>query len=287
MKTFHCGQVEELLDLYAANECNAHESKTVRLHLAGCPSCQDRLDQAREFMGLLDLHHGAAPALARLHRRIEADARPRSAGRRMLSMQRFAAVAALLLVTFGLGVWLPTSFDPSPSWPLELAIVAGRTRDSVAGVLEPGETPRIDLEGRVLSQMNLALEKGEGGDLPLPPRVNLLLVLHNPNPFPLVVERKDIGFTLHGQGVRSEKGPPVSARIRSETIAPQGDASVRLERLESRIDGKSEYLYPTRAGEYTVLVHLGVWVWREGLPKTRQWRILTSGPMKLRLDATR
>ena len=82
--------------------------KEIRSHLAGCESCQEKFDQTRQLMGLLDLHHRTEAALGRLQERIAQEARPRSTGNRFWpGVRQFASVAALLLLVLGLGLWLP------------------------------------------------------------------------------------------------------------------------------------------------------------------------------------
>src|SRR5262249_50585498 len=97
-----CNDVADLIDLYAAHECAPAQQKPVRAHLEGCADCRQALDESRRLQGLLDVHFRQEAALSRLGARLKAEARPaRRPAPRLLPFHRFAAVAALLLVTFG------------------------------------------------------------------------------------------------------------------------------------------------------------------------------------------
>ena len=280
MKVLTCAAVEDLLDLFAANECDSHDGKAVRAHVAGCPTCQGKLAEARQLMGLLDLHHRAEPALARLKQRLEAEVPTRPVLLQWRPVvRRLTAVAALLLVLFGLGVMLPTLSDRSTPPRLELALLP---QSEWMNPDDPGAAIMGNLRKR-------GFEAAIDSDPPLPPRVNLVLVLRNPELAPLVVSYDDfdVRLTLHGPGVRREKGHGRGSVPGSMTIPARGERSLVLERLESRDRGETSYLYPLQSGEYTVSVELRVWAWPAGLPDERRRLIVTSRPMKLRLEANR
>src|SRR5262249_19727501 len=119
-----CDHFADLIDLYAARECAPAQEKAVRAHLDGCPGCRLAVDESRRLMGLLDVTLRQEAALSRLGARLKAQARParRAPAPRILTIHRFAAVAALLLVTFGLGVLLVPGPDRPRPISLQLAL---------------------------------------------------------------------------------------------------------------------------------------------------------------------
>src|SRR5215813_5397662 len=117
-----CADVAHLIDLHAAGECGPEEEKAVRAHVATCADCNRLLDEARQMQGLLDVHFGQPAALSRLGERLKAQTRrSRAAPPWMSSLRRFAAVAALLLVTFGLGLLMVPTV-PRATTGLELSL---------------------------------------------------------------------------------------------------------------------------------------------------------------------
>src|SRR5947209_14984282 len=102
MSALSCPEVESLIDLHAAGECDAATGAAVRAHLAACPGCARAHEEARQLQALLDAHHRAPDALRRLHKRLnEEDRRRRPAPRLLPLWHRVGAVAALVLLTVG------------------------------------------------------------------------------------------------------------------------------------------------------------------------------------------
>jgi hypothetical protein len=300
-----CSAVEDLLDLYAVDECDSSVKKDIRAHLVECTSCRHRLEEARQLVGLLDLHHRAEAGLARLKRSLQKEAPRRSAV--ILPWphaQRLAAVAALLLVVLGLGLILP-GLSPSPARPPRLVLAlassleqanpahAALTRKAVPAAKAFGPlSPKgvIDLEGRTAAELGFALEHKKEGELPLPPRVSLELTLSNPGPEAVVVQfdRADVQLDLRGPEVRREKANEARrAKPDQRMIPPEGNTSVVLNRLVSRSRGEVVYLYPTLPGDYTLTAHIRVPVWREGEPQNVWTLRLKAGPMTLRVRERR
>ena len=87
---------EELLSGFKRIKPDVHMKcfTAVEIHFAGCPACQQPLDEARSLQGLLDLQFGQPEALSRLEKRVKAEARRgHAAPPRTLPFHRFAAVA--------------------------------------------------------------------------------------------------------------------------------------------------------------------------------------------------
>jgi len=116
MTPLTCTETDALLDLYAADACDAAETAAVSAHLATCPSCEAAVERSRELIAGLDWRARETPARERLRDAIEAEARPRFQPRATPVMwsRRLGALAALLLVVLGLTVLLvptPQGFD--------------------------------------------------------------------------------------------------------------------------------------------------------------------------------
>jgi hypothetical protein len=272
MKTLDCSGVEPLLDLYAAGECDSGDKREIRAHLTRCPACQEKLEEVRALLGLLELHYRAEGALDRLKKRIEAEARPRHVIRFRPKVRLFAAAAALLLLTLGLGRWLPRTSAPTGS-PFRLG--------AELALVDPAALVKRDQH----EAMKGVLPSRGGGKRPA-----LALVLRNPEPYPLVVDlgRADVVLDLSGPGVRREAASaPTPAKSDPRTIPPGGKRSLPLERLTSRSGGRVEYLHPTRSGEYTLSARARVPAWPEGRPKEVRNLLLKAGPVKLPLQAER
>jgi hypothetical protein len=126
MTPLNCEAVAERLDLFAAGELDEPARAAVAGHLSGCAACAGAHAEARRAVDLLDLHFQVPDQLQRLRSRLRAEARPRHRAPRLLPFaHRAAALAALLLVTLGLGLWLgPRAVDvPAFGGGVELALV--------------------------------------------------------------------------------------------------------------------------------------------------------------------
>jgi anti-sigma factor RsiW len=111
MKPLTCAGVEEQIDLYVADECEAEQKSAIARHLAVCPNCARAAEEARELQGLLSLRLRERDNLQALRSRLERE-KVRTRRPMILSlMRRTAAVAAMLLVMVGslayLGLWQP------------------------------------------------------------------------------------------------------------------------------------------------------------------------------------
>src|SRR3954470_9775202 len=122
MNAMTCQQVEEQLDLLAADECDRPTRRALERHLEDCVACSASYAESRRLQGMLDLHWNEADQLDRLRRRIDAaDREARRPRRRVLPfVNRVAALAALLLVTFGLALLLPNWNEYRPGSELTL-----------------------------------------------------------------------------------------------------------------------------------------------------------------------
>jgi hypothetical protein len=111
MKPITCAEVEEQIDLYVADECEAEQKSAIARHLAVCPNCARAAEEADELQGLLSLRLRERDNLATLRARVESE-KVRTRRPMILSLaRRTAAVAAMLLVMVGslalLGLWQP------------------------------------------------------------------------------------------------------------------------------------------------------------------------------------
>src|SRR6516225_6968069 len=99
MKALSCDEAALLLDLYAAGECGPADDRAVRAHLDACPACRHSAEEARQLLGLLDVHFRQDAALEKLSHALRAEQRPARRPVILSFARRFAAVAALVLLT--------------------------------------------------------------------------------------------------------------------------------------------------------------------------------------------
>jgi hypothetical protein len=245
MTNLDCSRAEDLLDLYAAGECDDPTQKEMRAHLAKCSSCREKLGATRNLQGLLELHHRAPAALARLQQRIAREARPPAAIRPWPGAQRFAAVAALLLVAFALALWVPGATSRRP--PLALRAELSTAKMDLAPMRET--VVRIQPGAKALSLPVVKVE------------------LRNPTDRTLFVHiGPNYRLELRGPGVSTAPtGRPFVSPFPPEVaIPPRGKVSLPMDKLVELTPKGPRYLFPTVAGDYSLTVHLRVTVQEEG-----------------------
>jgi hypothetical protein len=289
MNALSCQEAGLLLDLYAAGECDRADTRAVRAHLGTCPACRAALEQSRQLLGLLDVHFHQEAGLERLARALRTK---RKAGRPPAVLPfwgRFGAVAALVLITFGLALGLTPLFGPQP-WRaprLQAVLVAPGVAEHVPAVrgkalAKDGEA--ISMRGTKKASIEKTLK--ETGHLPLPPRLGAQLVLRNPEAVPLEVRLGGPGFALvlelSGGAVERRDCPDpafVPFPARTLTIAPGGSQRLVIERLASQVGVRVQYLYPSAAREYTLRVRLRASAGRPGRPASRRFLTVEAGPL--------
>jgi hypothetical protein len=265
-----CQEIREQLDLYAAGECDAAAARAVREHLAGCADCARVHDRAREMLGLLDLHFREADGLRQLYGRLGSEA-PRRRRRWQPAVQRVAALAALVLLTFGLSWWSGALVRRSPEDGAATLALALRSETRalappgvamVRGQSEPGEYV-LDLKGATPEEFARRLRADAGTDrLPPPPEVHLGLVLRNTGSRPLRVAVGDsateLRLVLSGPGVVRVPAPVRHIRTRGMprvvTVMPGKEFMLPVSRLADVAEADGHYLYWTRPGEYALTV---------------------------------
>jgi hypothetical protein len=308
MNPLECAQIEELLDLCAAGECDDAGKEAVARHVAGCPRCEAELSRARAVAGLLDLHFRRDDGLARLERRLRQQVRlPAAAWRRVSGLRPLLSLAAMLLLSLGLGLGLtpfrtnaphpgPTLLALEASKEHALALPAAvRGHEMAVPIAKKPSALDLDLEGKSPAQWERALRDGVKADrLPLPPRVPLRLVVRNFGRGPLHVEVGGKGFAcrldlsgprylrlLAGADARS-----LVPRMGLTIIPPGREVAIPWGRLIAVEDGRVEYLYPLAPGEYRLTVALRVLAWRDGERPRAVW-LPPSAPITLRVGRGR
>jgi anti-sigma factor RsiW len=106
MAALTCEQVLEQIELFAADETDAVDRTAVERHVADCPRCAEALADTRRMLGLLTLRLREPAGLERLQQRIAREARKQRPPSRLAVFARVAAVAAVLLLTFGVYTWV-------------------------------------------------------------------------------------------------------------------------------------------------------------------------------------
>jgi hypothetical protein len=294
MSPLTCPEVEEQIDLYAAGECDAPARSEVERHLADCPSCARRCDEARRLIVLLDLHGRQAEGLRRLQARIAEETRPRRAlrsltlpARRVLAFhQPLRALAALFLLTLGLTWWLPSGAGPGLSAdlaaPADFAPQEGRaevikhpadarfTKALASRTARAAPTFTLDLAGQTPAAFRERLHTAAGtADLPRPPEVNLALELHNRGDRVLRIwldRRATLTLELLGPGAVTVPARDAAVKLfepgRVLTLAPGQTGRLPIPRLAYGRADDVWYAYWTKPGVYTLTIRLHTWVCR-------------------------
>jgi hypothetical protein len=301
MKALSCEQAGLLLDLFAAGECDPADEKAVRTHLGACPTCRQTVEESRQMLGLLDLTFRSDAALARLSHALRSQTKPQRRPPLVHPfIQPLGAVAALLLVAFGLVIGLAPVFrSESRDQPvLQLALVTGGPAppDAVRDKKALADAAKIvTLEARNKAVLEKQLASAVTADRwPLPPRVHLELVLHNPGRTPLEVQLGGPGFALElelstATVIRRTSPKPAFVPFpeRTLTIAPGDSARLPIERLASQTGNRVEYLYPTEPGKYALRVRLSTVATHPDRPSSRRAITLTAGPVKVAVHPPR
>lgn len=290
-----CERFDELLDLYAAGECDPGSASLVRAHLDDCPRCRESLRHSRELLGLLDLHFREEEALTRLGGELRRQARrDRPAPAHLKFVRPLAALAAMLLVFLGMGLWLdpgpgvrpppallevsPVSFRPPPG----VAMSQARAHADRAVPGKKEGPPPITVEVQRREDLAAAWRAGR---LPLPPHLRLELKLKNPGRRALHVRVGGPSFAcrleLSGGEVRRvpARGEKVFTPVEPTTltIPPGGEGGLRWDGLVEVEDGRVYYLYPLAAGDHALSVRLRVEAWHDGERPKTVWLAAASG----------
>jgi ferric-dicitrate binding protein FerR (iron transport regulator) len=139
MSPLTCHEVEERIDLCAVGECDAAEQAAVQAHLAHCPACALAYREALQLAGALDLHFQGPERLQRLEDKLEAERRPRRRPLILPYPRRVAALAALVLLTFGLQflAWPPRE-SSGPGMALDIPRAGREGPDNKVVAAFPG-----------------------------------------------------------------------------------------------------------------------------------------------------
>jgi anti-sigma factor RsiW len=310
MSDLTCEQVEGSLDLYAVGEGDAPTRAAVARHLRDCPRCQESQRQAHQVRGLLEQRFQEPERLQRLWRRLEAERKPAPMILRP-ALWRTAALAASVLVAFGLSAWLhPAASVRSPG--VQLAAVAPRTLEVPGGAeammvrvspaaksvdaaqaaeAEALQYP-LDLGGKTAAEFRRAVRAEADADrLPPPPVVDLALDVRNAGrevlPLRFGDERTELKLELRSPGVLDVPAagapPPIEgpALVR---LAPGEIWRVPVRRLAYGTRGAVRYLYWTAPGDYKLTITLRVPVEADPLAGAREV-VMTTGPIEVRVGA--
>ena len=223
MSDWTCDRVEGWIDLYAAGEADGPTRAAVGRHLQACEGCAESHRQAQQLHGLLDQRFQESARLERLWSRL--DAKPERARRpTRLALWRTAALAASVLLTFGLFGWLGPG---EPGVPPSVQLAAVLNRPPAAVVPEPpgAMVARNEFTAKVLdaAKGTVAYSLSLGGKTPAefrdavcaaartglpppPPAVDLELTVRNPGRDVLSLRFEDketeLLLDLQGPGAR-------------------------------------------------------------------------------------
>jgi anti-sigma factor RsiW len=280
MNPLSCADVAEQIELYALHECDPTTGAAVAQHLAGCLACARAYREAGHMLMLLDLTERGPALLGRLETRIAAQARQvRPPHLVRPPVRRTLALAAMLLITLGLGWLLVPAVSPAVQAE---KIVAFLTMPVQHLEIAPAAVPGV----RAMRKGPLpidpgALERARVAGRPLPPpATDLALRLQNRGDRDLVLDlrrgRYDFFIDLHGPGVvRLPARPPADTPFATPglvRVPPGGSHLLHVQRLSEIQAGNVNYVYWTKPGRYTLSVRLLVSV---GAAPPRVWTVVT------------
>jgi hypothetical protein len=281
MSPLSCPDVESRLDLYAADECDAPETEAIRRHLAGCPRCAAACDEARQFLGLLDLRLQEPERLRRLEDRLAAEAEPR---RRVLrfpaTLRRVAALAALLLLTVGPVGWLTPGLQLAEGSGLALALHEPPARGGLEAMAFPGDVRGAKKDsGRVHRVQVPGLQAVDHQ----PPEVELTLELRNTTDRPMRVwvagPPTELRLDLRGPGAVAV---PVTdgdeAKAQAVTLRPGEEHIIPVNGLT----GSRRSWYWTKPGDYTLTAQFTTRATTPGIGERRL--VVRSEPMTFHVE---
>ncbi len=275
MNAMTCPQVQEQLDLMAADACDPSTRLALEDHLKNCPQCTGHYQESQRLHALLDLHWNQS-ALERLHERIEQQAR--QSHRRFFTpfIGRLVAAAAVLLIAIGVIWWYPKKDSGQPGFEPEFALlVRSDEQRLLVPLAKDAATPSKDKRLEVVVVQARAELKGEAfrkhlieaerdGKLPEPPPVPLELTLVNTGKRPVQVQLGDavteLTLELQGDGVVripvGETAEPMFLKPQSFHLGPGEQHVLHIDRLIAGSLGRLEYVYLTEPGEYTLTPRL-------------------------------
>ncbi len=270
MSPLSCQDVVERIELFAAGECDEPERSALRQHLSHCSACARLEQEARELVGLLDLHLREPERLGRLQARLRVEGRPSARPAKILPFtRRLSALAAMLLVAVGLSLWIHSQGQFTSQNPLVLAWGPAESARNVEPALfhQPAvaavkaeENIRVyalDLHGKTAAQFRQEIQTAKDR-LPDPPLVNLSLELRNATDKALQVyvgaEGSELILDLSGPGVVSAAAGFAADFLVSKTIQLEPGRSYRLPitRLVFGSRDKVQAAYWTEPGEFTL-----------------------------------
>lgn len=261
----NCEDVEPLIDLLAAGECDLPTREMVESHLGQCNACAASFAEAVRVQNLLELHL-KQDGLERLQRRIEEESKPRRTTPSVYRfVQRFSAAAALVLIVAGLIWWFPRGIQHAEP-EFALLVRAGKAQVMVPQKLEKLQVK--DAEAMIMmpaiarggpSFREKLLEAQRNGKLPLPPEVPLEITLVNNGKRSIDVQLGDANakLTLDGLDKNVIRMPapnaevPEPLRAKSVRLSPGEKHVVSIERLITGSPGQLEYVYLAEAGRYS------------------------------------
>ncbi len=305
MTEWTCEQVEPLLDLDVAGECEPAEHAAVAEHLERCPKCAAAWSEARRVRDLLDLHYQAPARLKRLHKRLRQEALTHPRARILSLAQRFGALAALLLVTLGLALLLgPIGGEPSPS--LVMTVAPARFK----AIPEHVQIARNDFPLEKMNHPAAAMKQlqtlAQQGKLPPAPRIDQTLTVRNTQLQPITLFPGGSGTNLHldvtgpgvarsgdrattggvvgiplwhGQETVPQRGPaPAFLSPERIVLPPGGEYVFSLPDLTDGSRGSLRRQYCTEPGDYEVRIRYRVG-WSRGGDKPEGFLQLRAGPV--------
>lgn len=289
MSPLTCPDVEARLDLYAADECDPAEAEAIRRHLTACPRCATACEEARQFVGLLDLRLQEPERLRRLEARIDTEAEP---SRRVLrfpsGLRRVAALAAMLLLNVALAGWLTPGLTLVEEGGLVVALHDEKPRGLPEGKFLPAADVVRTAERATLKEQQEEVAAAKvTGRLPRLPPVDLELELRNSTDHEMRVwtsgPQTELRLDLRGPRVESVPAKDdAEAEPEAVTLRPGASHVIRIKSLTEGRAGTRRTWYWGEPGDYTLTAEFTT---RASAPGMGQRRVTArSAPVTIHVE---
>jgi|ERR1043166_6133574 hypothetical protein len=271
MNAMTCNEVQEQLDLLAADACEPAVRTALESHLRDCKACAAVFAESQRVTGLLEIYFNDN-AIERLRQRTEQPARP-VRQRAWPFVRGGLAAAAVVLVAIGLVWWSPSNNEARFEPTFAMVVHARKVDDIVPGPEKlPAALKTQNAEVMVAIPQTVRgddfreslIKAKRAGKLLLPPAVSLDMELVNTSKRTVEIRPGEsiLELDVGSNGVLRMDVPNAEEPdfLHPATVQlDQGEKYIiRIDRLIAGSRGKLEYVYLTKPGDYELTARLRI-----------------------------